>query len=33
MFIRVGGWECAIIILLVLLLALSIAINIRRRSD
>ena len=33
MFIRVGGWECAIIILLVLLLALSIAINIRRRGD
>jgi hypothetical protein len=33
MFVRVGGWECVIIILLVLLLFIGMAISVRLRRE
>jgi uncharacterized membrane protein YqaE (UPF0057 family) len=33
MFVRVGGWECIIIILLVLLLFIGMAISVRLRRE
>jgi hypothetical protein len=33
MFVRVGGWECVIIILLVLLLFIGMAISVRMRRE
>jgi uncharacterized membrane protein YqaE (UPF0057 family) len=33
MFVRVGGWECVIVILLVLLLFIGMAISVRMRRE
>ena len=33
MFVRVGGWECIIIVLLVLLLFIGMAISVRLRRE
>jgi hypothetical protein len=33
MFVRVGGWECVIIILLILLLFIGMAISVRLRRE
>jgi hypothetical protein len=33
MFVRIGGWECIIIILLVLILAVIAALSVRLRRD
>jgi hypothetical protein len=33
MFVRVGGWECVIIILLILLLFIGMAISVRMRRE
>jgi hypothetical protein len=33
MFVRVGGWECIIVIMLVLLLFIGMAISVRLRRE